>query len=135
MTPQPVRRRASVGIARDVAFRPAVHLTRRLPPPFTTAAEIGLLDEPDRSQLAEVVARRACVRPERRREGGGCRRSARPEGAEETGAERMSEDLERSGIEAKRRGRRMRHTRTVSCIDVMHKYSANASSPVTGSRS
>src|SRR5215212_7975955 len=113
MTPEPVGRGTSVGVARDVAFRPAVHLTRGLPPTFTASAEIGLLDEPDRPELAEVIARCACVGSESRGEGRSGRGPACPERAEESRAEWMGEDLERSGIEAKRLGRRVRHSRTV----------------------
>jgi hypothetical protein len=76
---QPVRRRPPVRIVGDVALGPAVHLGRGLPAALAAASTLDLLDEADRRELAQVVARRTGVRLERPGQVGRGRRATRPQ--------------------------------------------------------
>jgi len=98
---KPVARGLGVRIAGGVPLHPAVHLGRGLPPALAAASVLGLLDQPDGGELAEVIARRTGVRGEALGEGGGGRGSVLAQGRQEARPERVREHLETTRIEAK----------------------------------
>src|SRR4051812_20732846 len=71
----------------------------RSPPAFFAATAFGLLDQADRSQFPQVIARRPRVRVELSGEGSGRRPSVDSKSGEETCSEWMSEDAQCGWVE------------------------------------
>ena len=68
------------------------------PPPLPSLAFAGLLDQPDRRQLSQVVAGGSGVGAEDLSQSGGGCRPVEPELAEKTAAQRMGQHLQRIRI-------------------------------------